>query len=248
MKRKAMVFRTILLRILACILSILSGVLLWNGSIFSASASELGDVDGDGSITVQDACWILETYAKISAGIPTDVPSDLKSTADVDGDGMISVQDAVMVLQYYAKQAAGIPVSWNILKMSQVEQDAWTRSQETLQLINEQRAANGLSNLTTSDKLYEASSVRAKEIADTFSHTRPNGDSAFTVLDSMDIFFMCAGENIAMGFPTPKSVVTGWMNSPGHRANILGADYTAAAVGVYLAPDGYYYWSIFFIG
>lgn len=197
-------------------------VLLWNGSVFSASASELGDVDGDGSITVQDACWILETYAKISAGIPTDVPSDLKITADVDDDGMISVQDAVMVLQYYAKQAAGIPVSWNILKMSQVEQDAWTRSQETLQLINEQRAANGLSNLTTSDKLYEASSVRAKEIADTFSHTRPNGDSAFTVLDSMDIFFMCAGENIAMGFPTPKSVVTGWMNSPGHRANILG--------------------------
>ena len=132
--------------------------------------------------------------------------------------------------------------------MAQVEQYAWTRSQETLQLINEQRAANGLSNLTTSDKLYEASSVRAKEIADTFSHTRPNGDSAFTVLDSMDIFFMCAGENIAMGFPTPKSVVTGWMNSPGHRANILGADYTAAAVGVYLAPDGYYCWSIFFIG
>ena len=209
MKRKATVFHTISLRILACILSILSGVLLWNGSVFSASASELGDVDGD---------------------------------------GMISVQDAVMVLQYYAKQAAGIPVSWNILKMSQVEQDAWTRSQETLQLINEQRAANGLSNLTTSDKLYEASSVRAKEIADTFSHTRPNGDSAFTVLDSMDIFFMCAGENIAMGFPTPKSVVTGWMNSPGHRANILGADYTAAAVGVYLAPDGYYCWSIFFIG
>lgn len=209
MKRKATVFCTISLRILACILSILSGVLLWNGSIFSASASELGDVDGD---------------------------------------GVISVQDAIMVLQYYAKQAAGIPVSWNILKMSQVEQDAWTRSQETLQLINEQRAANGLSNLTTSDKLYEASSVRAKEIADTFSHTRPNGDSAFTVLDSMDIFFMRAGENIAMGFPTPESVVTGWMNSPGHRANILGADYTAAAVGVYLAPDGYYYWSIFFIG
>ena len=100
MKRKATVFRTISLRILACILSILSGVLLWNGSIFSASASELGDVDGDGSITVQDACWILETYAKISAGIPTDVPSDLKSTADVDGDGMISVQDAVMVLVF----------------------------------------------------------------------------------------------------------------------------------------------------
>ena len=174
--------------------------------------------------------------------------SDLKITADVDGDGVISVQDAVMVLQYYAKQAAGIPVSWNILKMSEVEQDAWTRSQETLQLINEQRAANGLSNLTTSDKLYEASCVRAKEIADTFSHTRPNGDSAFTVLDRMNIFFMCAGENIAMGFPTPESVVTGWMNSPGHRANILGADYTAAAVGVYLAPDGYYYWSIFFIG
>ena len=83
MKQKITALRTILLRGFACILSTVFGIsFLLNGSAFSASAAELGDVDGDGSVTIQDACWILETYAKISAGIPTDVPSDLKITAD----------------------------------------------------------------------------------------------------------------------------------------------------------------------
>ena len=85
MKQKITAVRTILLRGFACILSTVFGIsFLLNGSAFSASAAELGDVDGDGSVTIQDACWILETYAKISAGIPTDVSSDLKVTADVD--------------------------------------------------------------------------------------------------------------------------------------------------------------------
>ena len=85
MKQKITAVRTILLRGFACILSTVFGIsFLLNGSAFSASAAELGDVDGDGSVTIQDACWILETYAKISAGIPTEVSSDLKVTADVD--------------------------------------------------------------------------------------------------------------------------------------------------------------------
>lgn len=247
MKRKATVFHTISLRILACILSILSGILLWNGSVFSASASELGDVDDDGSITVQDACWILETYAKISAGIPTDVPSDLKSTADVDGDGVISVQDAVMVLQYYAKQAAGLTVNWNILQQSEAEKTAWFRSQKVLEYVNQYRTENGLSTLSYNETLYQAATVRAKELKQSFSHSRPNGKSAFSILDEMDIFYMSAGENIAAGFNTPKSAFTAWINSTGHRANILGG-YTSAAVGVYIAPDETCYWCLMLIG
>ena len=249
MKQKITAVRTILLRGFACILSTVFGIsFLLNGSAFFASAAELGDVDGDGSVTIQDACWILETYAKISAGIPTEVSSDLKVTADVDEDGVISVQDAVMVLQYYAKQAAGITVSWEILRMSAAEQLAWDRSQKVLELVNENRAENGLAELSFNKELYQAASIRAEELATSFSHSRPNGKSAFSVLDDLEIFYMCAGENIAAGFNTPKTAITAWMHSPGHRANILGTDYTSAAVGVYVSSDETCYWCLMLIG
>lgn len=248
MKQKITAVRTILLRGFACILSTVFGIsFLLNGSAFSASAAELGDVDGDGSVTVQDACWILETYAKISVGIPTEVSSDLKVTADVDEDGVISVQDAVMVLQYYAKQAAGMTVNWEVLRMSAAEQLVWDRSQKVLELVNENRVENGLTELSFDKELYQAASIRAKELATSFSHSRPNGKSAFSILDEMDIFYMSAGENIAAGFNTPKSAFTAWINSTGHRANILGG-YTSAAVGVYIAPDETCYWCLMLIG
>ena len=231
MKQKITAVRTILLRGFACILSTVFGIsFLLNGSAFSASAAELGDVDGDGSVTIQDACWILETYAKI------------------DEDGVISVQDAVMVLQYYAKQAAGITVSWEILRMSAAEQLAWDRSQKVLELVNENRAENGLAELSFNKELYQAASIRAEELATSFSHSRPNGKSAFSVLDDLEIFYMCAGENIAAGFNTPKTAITAWMHSPGHRANILGTDYTSAAVGVYVSSDETCYWCLMLIG
>jgi len=235
MKQKITAVRTILLRGFACILSTVFGIsFLLNGSAFSASAAELGDVDGDGSVTIQDACWILETYAKV--------------TADVDEDGVISVQDAVMVLQYYAKQAAGITVSWEILRMSAAEQLAWDRSQKVLELVNENRVENGLAELSFNKELYQAASIRAEELATSFSHSRPNGKSAFSVLDDLEIFYMCAGENIAAGFNTPKTAITAWMHSPGHRANILGTDYTSAAVGVYVSSDETCYWCLMLIG
>ncbi len=248
MKQKIAAIPTIPLRIFACILSILSGILLLNGNSFSASAAELGDVDGDGSITVQDACWILETYAKISAGISIDLSSSQKSIADVDENNMISIHDAVMILEYYAKQAAGLPVNWDILKKSEAEQTSWFRSQRALDLVNEHRVENGLSELSYNADLYRAASTRAIELAKNFSHARPNGTSAFSILDDLDVFYMCAGENIAAGFNTPKSTITAWMNSPGHRANILGTGYTNAAVGVYISDDGTCYWCLMLIG
>ena len=65
---------------------------------------------------------------------------------------------------------------------------------------------------------------------------------------SLEIFYMCAGENIAAGFNTPKTAITAWMHSPGHRANILGTDYTSAAVGVYVSSDETCYWCLMLIG
>lgn len=235
------------LRILACMLSLLLGMLLWSGSTLSASASQVGDVDGDGFITVQDATLILEMYAKTSADISMNLSNEMVTTADVDDDGMISMRDAIMVLEYYAKQAAGLAVNWNILQQSEAEKTAWFRSQKVLEYVNQYRTENGLSTLSYNETLYQAATIRAKELKQSFSHSRPNGKSAFSILDEMDIFYMSAGENIAAGFNTPKSAFTAWINSTGHRANILGG-YTSAAVGVYIAPDETCYWCLMLIG
>ena len=120
-----------------------------------------------------------------------------------------------------------------------------SQAELVLYYTNQERAKYGLTELTTMSSLDAAAAVRAKEIATSFSHTRPNGATCFTVLSGIN--YSTAGENIAMGQPDAKSVVAGWMNSPGHRANILNANYTKLGVGVYKV-NGNMYWSQEFIG
>ena len=78
-----------------------------------------------------------------------------------------------------------------------------------------------------------------------FSHTSPTYGSPFDMMKRFGIAYRTAGENIAMGYQTPEAVVDGWMNSDGHRANILNASFTQIGVG-YVA-DGHY-WTQMFIG
>lgn len=103
--------------------------------------------------------------------------------------------------------------------------------QEVLRLVNEQRAAKGLSPLTYYHAGQAAGDIRAAEIKTTFSHTRPNGESCFTVLSEAGISYRAAGENIAYGYRTAEAVMGGWMNSDGHRANILNESFTHLIVG-----------------
>lgn len=120
-------------------------------------------------------------------------------------------------------------------------------AQEVVRLVNAERAKYGLSALTVNAKASQAAQVRAAEQARSFSHTRPNGTSCFTALREAGVSYRTAGENIAYGQRTPQEVVTAWMNSPSHRANILGSQYTQIGVG-YTAQNGTAYWAQFFIG
>ena len=111
-------------------------------------------------------------------------------------------------------------------------------------IVNRERAANGLTPLKYSDKLSEAALVRAQEIQSVFSHTRPNGTRCFTAVTEAGINYRSVGENIAYGQRTPEEVMNSWMNSSGHRANILGS-YDYIGIGV-TYKNGTYYWSQFF--
>ena len=102
---------------------------------------------------------------------------------------------------------------------------------EVIRLVNQERAKEGLAALQTNDVISEAAQVRAAELPALFDHTRPDGSSCFTALDEAGVRYWTAGENIAAGYSTPEQVVEGWMNSTGHRANILSSSFTTIGVG-----------------
>ena len=109
-------------------------------------------------------------------------------------------------------------------------------------LVNAARQDAGLSELELDADLCAAAQARAQEIAQSFSHTRPDGSSCFTILEELGISYRAAGENIAMGQRTPEEVMDGWMNSSGHRANILNGTFTSIGVGYYVDGAGAAHW------
>ena len=116
-------------------------------------------------------------------------------------------------------------------------------AQKVLKLVNKERAKAGRKALKLDALLNRAAMVRAKEITEVFSHDRPDGSSCFSIMKEIGISYRAVGENIAAGQPTPEEVVNSWMNSEGHRANILSKDFEKLGVG-YVKIGGTYkhYW------
>ncbi|RHR32596.1 CAP domain-containing protein [Clostridium sp. AF19-22AC] len=118
--------------------------------------------------------------------------------------------------------------------------------QQVADLVNAERVKAGLTPLAIDSKIEAAALVRAKETETSFSHTRPDGSSFSTALTEQGVSFQGSGENIAWGQRTPQEVMTGWMNSDGHRANILNPKFTKIGVGYYQNAAGRNYWTQLF--
>lgn len=118
---------------------------------------------------------------------------------------------------------------------------------EILSLVNAYRAQNGIAAVQYGATEQKAAQLRAEELLQSFSHTRPNGSRCFTALDEVGADYHGAGENIAMGQTTAREVMTDWMNSEGHRANILNENFTTLGVGIYTDTNGKIYWAQMFV-
>ena len=121
---------------------------------------------------------------------------------------------------------------------------------DMLKQVNAQRAKNGKSALTLNQSLCASARVRASEIAKDgcFSHTRPDDSGCFTAISGVS--YRTAGENIAMGtwgYYGVDEIMDGWMNSEGHRANILNGDFSEVGFGC-VVVNGNGYWVQMFIG
>lgn len=142
------------------------------------------------------------------------------------------------------------PVDNNTGKQNPTEETNTNLSvfeQQVIDLTNQERAKHGLNALQVDSELSKVAREKSKDMANNhyFSHNSPTYGSPFDMMKQFGITYRTAGENIAMGQRTPQEVVQAWMNSEGHRANILNKNFTHIGVG-YVADGNY--WTQQFIG
>ena len=134
-----------------------------------------------------------------------------------------------------------------VLTIPELDSAVTAYEAEVIRLVNAERAKQGLKALTANWELSRVARYKSQDMVDNkyFAHNSPTYGTPFQMIRNFGISFRTAGENIAYGQRTPRAVVNAWMNSSGHRANILNASYTQIGVG-YVA-DGHY-WTQMFIG
>ena len=133
------------------------------------------------------------------------------------------------------------------LTIPQLDQGVSACESEVIRLVNEARTQNGLKPLSANWELSRVARYKSQDMVDRryFSHTSPTYGTPFQMIKSFGLTCRTAGENIAYGQSTPQAVFNAWMNSSGHRANILNSSYTQIGVGY--VPNGHY-WTQLFIG
>lgn len=134
-----------------------------------------------------------------------------------------------------------------IIKIPMEDTSVTNYEHEVVRLVNEIRVQNGLKTLTEDWELSRVARYKSQDMKDNnyFSHTSPVYGSPFEMMKSFGISYKRAAENIAKGQSTPQAVVNAWMNSSGHRANILNSSYTKIGVGYVKSGN---YWTQMFIG
>ena len=133
------------------------------------------------------------------------------------------------------------------LTIPEVDAGVTAFEREVIRLVNAERTQRGLQPLRENWELSRVARFKSQDMVDRryFAHNSPTYGTPFQMIRAFGLSFRTAGENIAYGQRTPQAVVNAWMNSSGHRANILNASYTQIGVG-YVA-DGHY-WTQMFIG
>lgn len=236
----------------------------YSGALQSAQAADLLPNDGFGGDYLRPATRAETAYLLAQALEDNDavVLNDVTAVIDVSTDS--PYYDAILTL-YRSGLAVGTDASGqfhpdSLLTRAEMavlvnrlttpalripntpSEEAATLQAAFLQLVNETRSQAGLPALKTNSALEQAAARRAQEIAQTFSHTRPDGRSAFTIFEEFSLSPVYAAENILSGAQDAETALTLWLNSSGHRANILSAQTTATGLGIYQAPDGTLYW------
>lgn len=133
--------------------------------------------------------------------------------------------------------------------MPSVPNDIRALEEEVIRLVNEERSKVGVSLLTENKELSNIARMKSQDFIDKnyFSHNSPTYGSPFEMLDNLNVNYTAAAENIASGQRSSREAMTTWMNSPGHKANILNSAFNQIGVGVARDRNGNLYWTQLFI-
>lgn len=198
--------------------------------------------------------WVLTVIsaAVISAALSLSAAAATTHTV-VAGDNLWKIAVKYQVWLSEIKEANTHIANYDLIYPGQkiniptLDASVTSYEQEVIRLVNEIRADYGLSPLVYDWELGRVARYKSQDMKDNryFSHTSPVYGSPFQMMKSFGLSYRSAGENIAKGQSTPKQVVDAWMNSSGHRANILNSSFNRIGVG-YVADGNY--WTQMFIG
>jgi len=225
--------------------------------VLSAGASQpgRGDINHNGRLDAKDAMLIQRFTINLSSFTAEDY-----KTADVNQDGSVTAKDVIFVLRCVIGLSSLDNIMPSVSDFEQIqanvtvtkadEENEALRQQaiEVTRLVNIEREKEGLVPLELDETLCKYATVRAEETIELFAHERPDGRPWYSILDDNDIDYCKGGENIAAGYKSAEIVVTAWMGSEGHRANIMNPAFRKIGVGyVYYADDPYgHYWQQMF--
>lgn len=234
---------------------ILSAAAVISTAMVSVSAQDLQgyDLNGDGKFDVVDV-----TYLQINISGDGQLTDEQKKIADYNNDGKIDVQDVTTAQMLISsgdtptapttQPTTAQPTTQPQPTTKPVSQASYNRefADKVIELINAERAKEGIPALQKDTTITNAADTRAKETVTLFSHQRPNETSWITALIENNVFFSAAAENIAKGQTTPAQVVKAWMESPSHRQNIMNSNYNKIGVSCYV-DNNVYYWEQLFV-
>ncbi|MEF2096503.1 CAP domain-containing protein [Bacillus sp. CFBP9009] len=176
-----------------------------------------------------------------------DTLTKIASEYDVSIDELLKTNSAIKdANQIQIGQIINLPASNTTLN----QKESQSVEQRVLSLVNEERSKSGLAPLEMDTAVSNVAILKSEDMRDNnyFNHTSPSYGSPFDMMKSFGISYEYAGENIAAGQPSADAVMKSWMNSPGHKANILNKNYTHIGIGHVTGGKYAHYWTQQFIG
>lgn len=207
---------------LRLILAVVTGILLFGGAAYGGSRMLAGDGGSGRPAAAAEVAPVAPNQPAAAAEPTPSAPSAPQASPS-------GRAEATSAKPSKAKPTAG---------RTTAAPTASAPVAEVLRLVNVERGKAGCRALTVDSRLAAAASSHSADMAanDYFSHTGRNGSSVSQRVEAAGYRWSGVGENIAKGQPTPAAVMTAWMNSSGHRANILNCNFRNIGIG--LAYDG----------
>jgi len=181
--------------------------------VITQASSTATSNTGRESITIKETPYGFPSYLFDLIPTPAGYPANQAPTANPDGN--VPTESAGQAQQGY--------------------KDSSQFAQQVLVIVNQERSKAGLSSLSMSGDLSNMAMVKAQDMYNNnyFDHNSPTHGSPFDMMKEFGITYNTAGENIAKGQTTPSQVMNDWMNSPGHKANILNSSFTHIGIAYY---------------